>query len=309
MPKLDTVDFSREPDTVMVYGPPKSGKTELVGHLAASHKLIWIDCEKGGKTLAKLPPELKANIDYYRIYDTPDAPNAIDTCLRLVTGMAVTFCDEHGKVACGACSSTRGAVFHTLELNKLDPAEYIVVFDSATQITASAACKTVKQFNLKPEAKFEFDHWAYQGSLLRKFFEYIQNANFNVVVISHESALKLEDGTDKIVPSAGTENFSRGVAKYFGHIIYCDVINAKHRQAAHTTAYNKVLTGSRTDLVIPKDADSRNVLLGCFMPKEPTKPAESTIDKVVNSAQQVKPTSTSALMAKLQAQKQQQQQS
>lgn len=304
MPSLDSIDFAHEPDTVMVYGPPKSGKTELVGQLAASHKLIWLDCEKGGKTLAKLPPELKKNIDYYRIYDTPDAPNAVDTCLRLVTGMAVTFCEEHGKVACGTCSSNKLAKWHTLELNKLDPSEYIVVFDSATQITSSAAAKTVKQFNLKPEAKFEFDHWAYQGALLRKFFEYIQNAKFNVVVISHESALKLEDGTDKIVPSAGTENFSRGVAKYFGHIIYCDVVNARHRQAAHTTAYNKILTGSRTDLVISKDATDRNVLLGCFAPKDTSsEPAVSTIDKVVTAvATQTKPSATSDLMAKLRAQ-------
>jgi hypothetical protein len=259
----------------MVYGPPKSGKTELVGYLGGSHKLIWIDIEKGGKTLAKLPSEIKSNIDYYRIVDTPDEPNGIDTCLRLITGAATTFCAAHGKVACGKCAADKQAKWHTLELGKLDPATHVVVFDSATQLTSSATAKTFKQFNLKMEAKFEFDHWAYQGVLLRRFYEFMQNAQFNVVVISHESALKLEDGTDKIVPSSGTENFSRNVAKYFGHIIYCDVVNMKHRQASHSTAYNKVLTGSRSDLVIPRDGSERNVLAGCFQPK----PVE---EKVIN---------------------------
>ena len=37
---------------VMVYGPPKSGKTALVGELAAhGYTLHWVDCEKGIKTL------------------------------------------------------------------------------------------------------------------------------------------------------------------------------------------------------------------------------------------------------------------
>jgi hypothetical protein len=304
MPSLDTVNFSREPDSVMVYGPPKAGKTELVGQLAASHKLIWIDLENGGRTLSKLPQELKANVDYYKIYDTPDSPNAIETVLHLITGKAVTFCEAHGKVSCGDCLA-RKATMHTLELNKLDPAQYVVVIDSATQLTASATWKTVKQFNLKPEAKFEFDHWAYQGALLRRFFEYTQNARFNIVVISHETALKLEDGTDKIVPSSGTENFSRNVAKYFGHIVYCSVVNMKHKQAAHSTAYNKVLTGSRTDVVIDNNAESRNALLGCFQPKEPKPVAEQTGPSVAaaTAIATAAPASTNPLLAKLRANK------
>lgn len=289
MPMLDTVDFNREPDSVMVYGPPKAGKTEMVGYLAATHKLIWIDVEKGGKTLSKLPPHLKANIDYYRIVDTPEDPNAIEVCLKLITGAPVTFCHEHGKVSCGKCLTVRGAKMYTLELNKLDPAEYVVVFDSATQLTSSATNKTMKQFKLSETAKFEFDHWAYQGMLLRRFYEYMQNAAFNVVVISHETALKLEDGTDKVVPSSGTENFSRNVAKYFGHIIYCDVVNMRHRAASKSTAYNKVLTGSRTDVDIPRDGNERNVLAGCFLYDKTEQQAEdnssvAVIDKATTLA-------------------------
>lgn len=300
MPALDTIDMSCEPDSVLVYGPPKSGKTELVGWLGSSHKLIWIDVEKGGKTLAKLPPEVKKNIDYYRIYDTPEDPNGIATCLLLITGRPVTFCDDHGRVGCPVCAANKQAKWHTLELNKLDPAEYIVVFDSATQLTASATAKTVKQFNLKPEQKFEFDHWAYQGALLRRFFEYLQNANFNVVVISHETALKLEDGTDKIVPSAGTENFSRNFAKYFGHIVYAQVINKKHKFDSATTAHNKILTGSRTDLVIDTTSQDRNLLLGCFQPKAKTESAApSTPAATVSSVQSAAVKTVSPAMAAL----------
>ena len=37
-------------------------------------KMMLFKTTKDADSLAKLPPELKKNIDYYRIYDTPDAP-------------------------------------------------------------------------------------------------------------------------------------------------------------------------------------------------------------------------------------------
>lgn len=293
MATLDTVDFSHEPEQVIVFGPPKSGKTEIVGKLAYSHRLHWFDLENGGRTLAKLPKEIQKNINYYRIVDTPEAPNALETALKVITGNAVTFCAEHGKVACGPCLSSRAAM-ETVQLNTLNPATDIVVWDSATQLTSSAINKIAQQFNVKIEQgkKFEFDHWAMLQVYLNKFFQPLQNASWSNVVISHESALKLEDGTDKLVPAGGSENYSRNIARFFGQVIYTQVINCGHKASSATTAQNKVLTGSRTDVVV--DITAQNPLEPIFNLQAKAETSVTTPATTVN-----KPVATSAHQSQL----------
>ena len=55
---------------VMIYGPPKSGKTARVGSLAAQgFKLWWFDFENGVKTLMNpemLAPEFRKNVSLDR---------------------------------------------------------------------------------------------------------------------------------------------------------------------------------------------------------------------------------------------------
>jgi hypothetical protein len=292
MADLSTIDFSKEPEQVIVFGPPKSGKTELVSKLAHSHTLWWFDLENGGRTLAKLPQEVKKNVKYFRIFDTPDAPNAIETALKVITGAAVTFCEEHGKVSCAACLTARKPM-ETVQLSKLDPAKDIVVWDSLTQLTSSAINKITQQFNIKIEAgkKFEFDHWNMLQVYLNKFLQPLQNAPWNNICISHETALKLEDGTDKLVPSGGTENYSRNVARFFGQVVYVQVINLSHKASSSTTAQNKVLTGSRTDVEV--DITSLNPLEPIFNlvkadDKQPAaaSPVATVATKAVNPALQ-----------------------
>jgi len=48
----------------------------------------------------------------------------------------------------------------------------------------------------------------------------------------------------------GTTAFSRNTAKYFDHVVYCQVSNKKHNFASSTTYANNVLTGSRTDVAL-----------------------------------------------------------
>jgi hypothetical protein len=78
------------------------------------------------------------------------------------------------------------------------------------------------------------------------FLSYVQQAPFNIVCISHETEVEMEDGKQKLVPTAGTRNFSRNTAKYFDEVVYCEVKNKKHIAASSTTYANNILTGSRT---------------------------------------------------------------
>jgi len=118
---------------VLIYGPPKTGKTELAGALSQFKKLIWIDLENGYTTLLKFPEEWKERIEIISLPDTKSYPIAIETCLKLIKGTPVKICDEHGKVSCPLC--TKDSKPQTeLELSKLDDST-VVVFDSLTQLT------------------------------------------------------------------------------------------------------------------------------------------------------------------------------
>lgn len=235
--------------SVLVYGPPKVGKTELVGKLATKYNLIWFDLEKGSATLHKLPPEAQDRVELISLPDSRSYPVAIETCLKVIKGGPVTIDEENGKVLPPGAKRVEGKSYVDLCLNNLGP-DTIVVFDSLTQLTNSAIAHITK--NQPEDYKLQFDDWGNLGKLMDIFLSHVQVAKFNVVCISHETEAELEDGKVKIVPTAGSRAFSRNTAKYFGHVVYCQVANKKHTFSSSTTALLNVVVGSRTDVATEK---------------------------------------------------------
>jgi hypothetical protein len=234
--------------TVLVYGPPKVGKTELVGKLSKHFDLIWFDLERGSATLLKRPIEDQERIELISLPDTRSYPIAIETCLKVIKGGPVSICEEHGKVDCALCKRA-GKPSTAVHLNLL-PRTTIVVFDSVTQLTNSAISHITK--GQSDDYKLNYDDWGNLGKLMDIFMSHVQQAPFNIVCISHETEAVMEDDKVKIVPVAGTRNFSRNVAKYFGHVIYAEVKNMKHKFTSSTTGTLNITTGSRTDVATEK---------------------------------------------------------
>jgi hypothetical protein len=228
----------------MLFGPPKSGKSYLAGKIAThpDFNLLWFDLEKGHATLFQLPPEAQERIELIVLPDTRGFPIAIETMLKVIKGSKVEICEEHGKVSCSVCRR-ESKPFTTVELNALD-SNTIVVVDSITQLTNSAISHITK--DKSEDYKMEFDDWGNLGKLMDTFFSYVQQAPFNIICISHETEVEMVDGKNKIVPTAGTRNFSRNTAKYFDEVYYCEVKNKKHVVGSSTGYANNILTGSRT---------------------------------------------------------------
>lgn len=235
---------------VLVYGEPKSGKTELAARLSEKYKLLFIDLENGYETLLKLPKEWQERIEILSIPDTKVFPIAIETLLKIVTGNKVEVCDTHGKVACALCKKDSGS-FTTVELNALQD-DTIVVVDSLTQLSNSAMNHLTKTQD--DTYRPEWTDYRNQGQLLDKFLSQVQQAKYNIVCITHVVETELEDGRKKLVPVCGTTTFSRNTAKYFDHVVYCEVKNKKHNFASSTTYANNILTGSRTDISLEGSA-------------------------------------------------------
>lgn len=242
---------------VMVYGPPKSGKTELVGKLAEKFNLVWFDIEKGVGTLYKLPKDWQERIEVIQIPDTRGTPMAIETCLKVIKGAPMKICEKHGKVGCPICAKDN-APMTEVNLGALGP-DWCVVFDSMTQLTNSAIANITR--NQPDDYKLQRDDWGNLGKVLDTFLSYVQAAPFNVVVITHEnmvdSVMGKELGGQKVVPVAGTANFSRNSAKYFDEVVYCEVKNKKHMFASTTTYSNNILTGGRSGFSLEKSVEPK----------------------------------------------------
>ena len=239
---------------ILVYGAPKTGKTDLVGQLASIKKLWWLDFEDGVKTLLHSPRMKKEwldNIELFRIPDTQVHPAAIEGVLRIIKGNANAICHAHGIVSCVRCKSLGEQGASTINLSTFGTGD-VLVLDSVSQLAASAMNYIQRDVIMKDnyDVKPDWDDYAKQGRVMDRIFSILQQAPFNVVCISHETLVEQEDGRKKLVPIGGTSQFSKTFAKYFDDVVYCEIVNKKHKAASSTTYSNSIVLGSRTGKVL-----------------------------------------------------------
>ncbi len=278
MPNLAT----QKPTSIhraIIFGPPKAGKTLLAGSLAEAFNLHWFDVENGHETLFQLPVEWQKRITLYALPDTRSFPIGIETCKKVVKATGpISICELHGKVSCQLCKKAEAAAqtFDPTALTSKD----VVVFDSATQLTASAIAHLTKS---KPEEyKMQTDDWSNLGKQMDIFFSHVQQAKYHIVVISHDIDAKLEEkGKTQLVPVAGSRNFSRNVAKFFDHVIYAQRKNRKHVFSSSTVSSNAILTGSRSN--VDMEATESASLVPIFQSVITSKAVGSTTTEVTKA--------------------------
>lgn len=232
---------------ILLYGPPKSGKTELVGKLAEKFNLIWVDFENGYKTLQKLPMEWQQRIELVHIPDRREWPVGIETAMKIVSGVEVKVCGEHGQVNCIKCMKEPDADITTINTGTL-PADTILVLDSLSQIAVSAMNNITRK--MPDDYKSDWEDYRKQGALMDKVLTNIQQGRFNCICIGHDVDTSKDEKTSKLSAQVGTANFSRNVGKFFDHVIYCEVKTKRHNFGSATTYSSLALTGSRLDVAL-----------------------------------------------------------
>lgn len=243
------------PQSALIYGGPKVGKTTLAAAFAAEYNLHWFDLEKGYQTLITCVPTAQMqNIDLFVVQDTQANPRAIKTMTKIVRASGpVKVCQAHGEVACVACGTKKPvpAPMTSFDPTKLTTKDILVV-DSLTQLSDSAMAHALGAMGDFDHKKVEFSHYDKQGLLLKNILTAMQRLPCHVIFISHEEELEQEDGSKKLAPVGGTRNFSRKVGRYFDHVIYLEIKNKKHSAISSTTANLKVQSGSRNRVEIEK---------------------------------------------------------
>lgn len=251
---------------VLIYGPPKTGKTRLVGtsiKIPEFNRIFWFDGENGSETLLNmgLTKEEMQKVILFRIRDTRDNPIFIETMLKAMSAKNRSqICDKHGRVSCPDCK-TKGLSSTEFCLQDLTHNDLVVV-DSGSQLSDSALSATCLG---KPDMyKPGWDEYGVQGKWLSDILSVMQQATHtNFLVITHEIALEDDDGKDKFFPLMGTKAYSMKVAKYFGTVVYVQKKMNKHVAGSSSLYQHNLMTGSRVNAKIEneKEPDMRTIFI------------------------------------------------
>ena len=250
---------------MLIYGPPKAGKTRLVGtaaKLPEVERIFWFDLENGSDTLLNmgLTDEEMQKITLFKPQDTRENPIAIETMLKCMGRGTHKVCDMHGKVDCADCTKHNRA-FTAFSLSQCTHND-LVVIDSGTQLgeSAMAAACMGQSVLFKPT----FDEFAIQGKYLSDILSTIQQAVFtNFVVICHALLQEDEDEKEKFFPLMGTKPYSLRVAGKFGTVVFVEKKMNKHVAGSSSTYRSNVVTGSRVNAKIENASvpDMKTILI------------------------------------------------
>lgn len=260
--------LQKDNHSILVYGPPKTGKTAFVATAAKIPEIgtiYWIDTENGLSTILNmgLTENELAKFKVYKIPDTKDNPRAIETVLKMLTSKAkVRVCDEHGIVACAICAKIPNYAGEDFLLSDCRHND-LVVIDSGSQLGTSAlnAACLGKGDLYKPQ----FDDWGNVGKWLTDILLVVQQSQYtNMVVITHELSHEGEDKVERVYPLMGSKPFSTNVGKYFGTVVYAHIKLGKHGAASSSTYRPNVITGSRLNIKLESiaGASMKDLLVG-----------------------------------------------
>lgn len=241
---------------ILIYGPPKAGKTWAYGELAKKFRLHVIDIEDSVKSLMHLPKAQLDNIELIRLPDNATNQVGFKAVMRLFKQGKINVCHEHGEYQCSTCKKDPAAIWNGLNFSELT-ANDIVVIDSFSALVESVRAYIMKSATDKEDwdAKAGWDEYGKEGRILDFICSFIQTAPFHIIVTSHEQMVEMVDKSKKIVPIGGTSNSSKTFGKYFDDVVYMYMMNGKHKMNSSTVGIGNVLAGSRRSIAL-KEGDT-----------------------------------------------------
>jgi len=267
--------------SILIYGPPKIGKTRLAATLAKVPEVTsvtYFGAENGHATIVDmvrtgvLTEEEAKKIIIINMVDTPEQAVAWDTVVKcLVVQKAFNICEVHGRVECPHCKAQEVATktklsWQAFDLKKLRSTDWVIL-DSGSQIADSAM--NYIQKGVSYDIKAGYEEYGFQGRVMTDILTVVQSAQYcNYCVITHEllmdardddkkmlSEVKLKDMFSKLYPLVGSKPFSMKVGKYFGHVIYMERKINKPSGGSAFMYKPDVVTGSRSGMRLEDETE------------------------------------------------------
>ena len=210
------------PPRVLIYGEPSTGKTFLVGKLAAAGmNILLLDADRGAMTLRQFPKEAQARITYVNIADLPGNYRAAKSLWNLLKASATAplkVCEKHHTYSCTSCKE--GGTVFTKE--SLHASNTIVVLDTWTAVAESASGEANKELDFGE--KSSWDNFGKLKNQLTPLKIGLKNFPLPLLVLAH--SIDIEEGDAdkrrlvKIAPMGGSKDFAQSFAGGFDHVLY-----------------------------------------------------------------------------------------
>lgn len=264
MPKASAMTTDKLPVKALVYGPPFSGKTEFVAHIAEKRKVIWLDLDRNGfATVINSPRIDKKSLDNITVVSTVDnlqTPIAFLTTRQLLRGVPMPVCHAHGAVRCKKCTAEK-LPFDDINLGELTEDDVLVI-DNLSQLSTSAKNFINRDQLINQEAMesvADLRDWGRMGLELDNILTYLQSCRYNVICMAHSQSKVTEEDSKKVqqgktlvemgdrtlMPTVGTTNFSQKIGKYFSDMVYSEIMNRKYTFSINALSGNAIV-GSRS---------------------------------------------------------------
>ena len=200
--------------SLCVYGPPVTGKTEMLVTLLKAGKKIWyLDLDGNTGPLEAQPPEVTANLRYIRITDGLVDGNVVNALSSLRSGK-MTVCTTHGVNNCPPCKK-ESKEFLVFSLSMMEPNDILCV-DSFSVVHNSVLRKVIAHNGLDPTdmARMDQTFYAAVSNLTAPLWELLCKppAPVDTIILTHSKnkapTLVKDPPPPYWVPNAGSVNFS-----------------------------------------------------------------------------------------------------
>ena len=271
------------PKRVLMYAPPKTGKTAAVFGLARlGYRVVYIGLENGHLVVAN--PALKLSEDdlnRIEIYNVPDSDTnlvAHSAIRQVFQGKRFHLCEKHGANSCRICQpDTKKPLENPMVF---DPTTWdsktIVVIDSITQLFISIKLGILADVNIN--GRMTQQGWGDVGNTMDTIASRIQQAPYHLVVLTHTQRIEdvVTDAKGKQVvvgvrhqPVAGSQAYSVNFAKNFDTVIYGEKVKGKYNMYSDPAANANVIVGSRSAQFVANDWKMEATPLINIFPKLP----------------------------------------